>query len=235
VLDHGASGDVGEGFSREASRLVPRWNDRDYRGVHGKSYHTGGLTVVRCIDRNSPRIRARRSMTSRSAAVYGVGGLLLVACLAAANMPQGGDAFPARAPRQRPAAPDALAVEVSSQATRLRSLMSQAPVPDQNSRNPFSFAARAPRAVAPIAHAAVAEEAAPLPPPLPALTLMGVAEETTAAGPRRTAVIGGDGDTIYMVVEGEPVGTRYRVTKIGADAVELEDVVTKAYRRLALR
>ena len=64
---------------------------------------------------------------------------------------------------------------------------------------------------------------------------MGVAEETTAAGPKRTAVIGGEGDTIYMVGEGDAVADRYRVTKIGADAVELEDVVSKAYRRLALR
>ena len=72
-------------------------------------------------------------------------------------------------------------------------------------------------------------------PPLPPLTLMGIAEETTAAGPKRTAVIGGDGDTIYMVTEGQPVGTRYKVTKIGADAIELEDLLTKGYRRIALR
>jgi len=38
-----------------------------------------------------------------------------------------------------------------------------------------------------------------------------------------------------MVGEGDAVGERYRVKKVGADAVELEDVVTKAYRRLALR
>jgi hypothetical protein len=38
-----------------------------------------------------------------------------------------------------------------------------------------------------------------------------------------------------MVTEGQPVGDRYKVTKIGADAVELEDILTKAYRRLALR
>jgi Tfp pilus assembly protein PilP len=75
-----------------------------------------------------------------------------------------------------------------------------------------------------------------VPPPLPVLTLMGVAEETlSGGGVRRTAVIGGDGDTIYMVVEGQGVGDRYRVTKIGVDAVELEDLLTKGYRRLALR
>jgi hypothetical protein len=67
------------------------------------------------------------------------------------------------------------------------------------------------------------------------LTLMGVAEEVLPGGVRRTAVIGGDGDTIYMVVEGQAVGERYRVTKIGVDAVELEDLVTHGYRRIAMR
>jgi hypothetical protein len=184
--------------------------------------------------------RERQQMTSRTSVVYGIGGVLLVACLAAANMPQERDVVARRAPRApRPAAADALAIEVSSQAARLRDLMAQAPAPDHNPRNPFSFAAaRAPRAE-PMATAAAigsAGDAAPAPPPpLPVLLLMGVAEETTASGPRRTAVIGGDGDTIYMVLEGDAVGDRYRVKKIGADAVELEDVVSKGYRRLALR
>ena len=174
--------------------------------------------------------------TSRSAAIYGFGGLLLVACLAAANMPQENEPAPARTRAPRAAGPDALAIEVSSQAARLRGLMAQAPMPEANPRNPFSFAAaRAPRVAPGLAHAAVADDPAPLPSPLPALMLMGVAEEATATGPRRTAVIGGDGDTIYMVGEGDAVGSRYRVTKIGADAIELEDVITKAYRRLALR
>jgi len=176
-------------------------------------------------------------MTSRSAAVYGLGGVLLVACLAAANMPQDTDTPPARAPRaQRPAGPDALAQEVSAQAARLRERMAQAPVPGVNPRNPFAFSSHAAPVVAPAVHAAVAGD----PPPLstqspPALSLLGVAEETTATGPRRTAVIGGDGDTLYMVGEGDAVGDRYRVRKIGADAIELEDLLTKGYRRLALR
>jgi hypothetical protein len=38
-----------------------------------------------------------------------------------------------------------------------------------------------------------------------------------------------------MVVAGETVGARYRVTAVGADAVELSDLVTGATRRLALR
>jgi len=177
-------------------------------------------------------------MTLRTAAIYGVGGTLLVACLAAANMPQAGDEMPVRTERApRPAGPDSLAVEVNAQADRLRTLMAQAPTPAMHARNPFAFrAAPSPRVEpSPTVHAAVAADEPSAIAPLPQLTLMGVAEETTPAGPRRTAVIGGDGDTIYMVVEGDTVGTRYRVTRIGADAVELEDVTTKGYRRLALR
>ena len=177
-------------------------------------------------------------MTTRSAAVYGVGGVLLVACLAAANMPQADDPLPPRAPRaERRAAPDALAADVASQAARLRERMAQAPAPGVNLRNPFSFAARAAApAPAPTVHAAVADDPAPVfTAPLPSLTLMGIAEDTTPAGPKRTAIIGGQGDELYMVVVGDAVGARYRVTRIGADAVELEDVQTKGFRRLALR
>ncbi len=176
-------------------------------------------------------------MTPRVAAVYGVGGMLLIACLAAANMPQDTAETPSplvRAPRA--ATPDVLAAEVSVQAARLHDAMSQAPAPGLSPRNPFAFNASASHAQPATAHAAVADEPAPVfATPLPPLLLMGVAEETTLKGPRRTAIIGGEADTIYMVAEGEAVGERYRVTKIGADAVELEDVITKAYRRLALR
>jgi hypothetical protein len=194
-------------------------------------------------------------MTTRAAAVYGVGGVLLVACLAAANMPQEADPVsPSRTARAARPAPDALALEVSTQAERLRARMAQAPSPGVTNRNPFSFGtARAARSAPSAAHATAAAttdtDAAPIVSP-PPLTLMGVAEEIRATGPHRTAIIalrqaqgdpeqsrgvGGDGDTIFMVGEGDAVGDRYRVTKIGADAVELEDLQTKAYRRLALR
>jgi hypothetical protein len=182
-------------------------------------------------------------MTSRSAAVYGVGAALLVAYLAAANMPSQDPQ-----PRERGARPagtsgtESLAVEVRSQAARLHARMAEAPVPDPNPRNPFAFGP-SPRAARPgpregMVRATVVPDAgtpAAVEPPLPVLTLMGIAEETTPAGPRRTAVIGGEGDIIYMVTEGQPVGPRYKVTKIGADAIELEDVLTKGYRRIALR
>ena len=183
----------------------------------------------------------RAPISSKSTAVYGTCGAILVACLAAANMPSGDPVSPERAARPAPAGPAALASEVSAQAARLQARMAQAPVPDPSPRNPFAFGAPARPARAEnnsgMVRAAVANDAPPAVyvAPLPRLTLMGIAEEAGAAGPKRTAVIGGDGDAIHIVMEGEPVGTRYKVTKIGADAVELEDLLTKGYRRIALR
>jgi hypothetical protein len=175
-------------------------------------------------------------MTPQRSAIYLTGGALLVAWLAAANMPGPGAPAPRARAEAQPPGPDAIAMDVSAQATRLRARMSQAPAPHPDVRNPFAFGAppRPHRAAVDIP-APAALEAAPAIPPAPMLTLMGIAEESTAQGLRRTAIIGGDGETLFLVVEGQAVGDRYRVTKIGADAVELEDVITKAFRRLALR
>jgi len=177
-------------------------------------------------------------MTPRRSAMYLTGGTLLVAWLAAANMPGPEAPAPRARAEAQAAGPDAIAMDVNTQATRLRERMSQAPVPHPEVRNPFAFGAP-PRphhaAVAAAAPPPAVVETAPPIPAAPALTLMGIAEESTAQGVRRTAIIGGDADTLFLVVEGQAVGDRYKVTKIGADAVELEDVITKAYRRLALR
>jgi hypothetical protein len=69
----------------------------------------------------------------------------------------------------------------------------------------------------------------------PELTLIGVAEQPTAAGLVRTAMIAGPGDELLMVVEGQQIGGRYRVSAVGADAVELQDLATGATRRLVLK
>ena len=186
-------------------------------------------------------------MTAGKTAFYSVGAAVLFSYLAVANMPSPQSPGGERA--TRPAAASgagSLAGEVRAQATRLQTRMAQAPAPDQNARNPFSFAP-APRAARtmpgePVARAASTPDGPPAvsTPPDPAMTLMGIAEETQPTGLRRTAVISlapgpGGADTIYMVAEGQPLGNRYKVTKIGVDAVELEDLLTKGYRRLALR
>ena len=62
-----------------------------------------------------------------------------------------------------------------------------------------------------------------------------MAEESTASGPRRTAIIGTEGDDVLFVHEGDTIVGRYKVTRIGADAVELQDLTNDAYRRIALR
>ena len=64
---------------------------------------------------------------------------------------------------------------------------------------------------------------------------MGIAEDTSPTGPRRTAIIAGEADALFMVTEGQLVAGRYKVSRIGADAVELEEIGTHGYRRLALR
>jgi hypothetical protein len=183
------------------------------------------------------------AMSSGRTVLYLAGGGLLVAWIAAANMPSHDADRASDRAAAPPAVPTAtIADDVQAQAARLQARMAQAPAPEDHPRNPFTFGAtpRHARAAQPVAAATLAEPVPAFePPPPPALMLMGIAEETVPGGVRRTAVLGlgepqGD-DAILMVVEGDRVGDRYTVTKIGADAIELEDLVTKAYRRLALR
>ena len=141
-------------------------------------------------------------MTSGRTVLYVAGGGLLVAWLAAANMPSQ-DTDRTREPA-RPVAPPpaaAIAEEVHAQAARLQARMASAPVPERNPRNPFAFGAipRARAAESEVRAATVDAEPAVVVPPPPALTLMGIAEEYVIVGYRLTAVIGGDGDEIFMV------------------------------------
>lgn len=175
-------------------------------------------------------------MTMRRTAVYVGGGALLIAWFAAAGAPMREPMPPRDAPREVAATSGAesLATEIQSQAARLRERLAEAPAPDPHQRNPFRFAPVA--AAEHPSHAPVRDVAAALPVDAPpALTLMGIAEDQTSIGLHRTAVIGGPGDAVYLVIEGQPVADRYRVTTIGQDAVELKDVTTGGYRRLALR
>ena len=176
-------------------------------------------------------------MTSMRAAAYVGGGALLIAWFAAAagspvqELPPPRDNVPHTIPTS---GSESLAAEVQAQGVRLRERLAQAPAPSVHTRNPFSFApAPVVRMPAPVVKAAV--EAAPIEPVVPALSLMGIAAEMSPEGLHRTAVIGGANDTLYMVMEGQTVAERYRVTTIGEDAVELKDLITGAYRRLALR
>jgi hypothetical protein len=129
-----------------------------------------------------------------------------------------------------------VAGDLRQEAARLRARLGEAPTPSPHARNPFQFEARPSRASrGPVSGPAAMPETVPVPPAPPALTLMGIAATTTAAGPERTAILGGPADAVYMVTVGQRIADRYEVTAIGADAVELKDLTTGGYRRLALR
>ena len=174
-------------------------------------------------------------MTSRRAVAYIGGASLLLAWLAAAS----GDAQRPRqvrapAPAGDEAVVQTLATDVQAQAMRLRHRLAAAPAP-RPVRNPFAFEMREPRAARrapPIAAPVV--EAAPVPIE-PVLMLVGIAEQNTATGLVRTAMISTDTDELLMMTEGQTIALRYRVAAIGADVVELTDVTTGATRRLSLQ
>jgi hypothetical protein len=145
----------------------------------------------------------------------------------------------APAPR-RPVETDgtiALADEVHAQTDRLRSRLAVAPAPQEPFRNPFAFAARAlPERRDSTARVDGETPAPSLGPPIePAIELIGVAESASPTGVVRTAIISALDGELFLVKEGETIAARYRVGPVAAGAVELNDLLTGAVRRLALR
>ncbi len=186
----------------------------------------------------SGRLRDPESanMAPARAAAYLGGTLLLAAWLAsAAGVARRQPAAPLARPHADTLQLDALATDVQSQAVRLRTRLAAAPTPQMPLRNPFMFVETA----APVRVAAPAEpRPEPSVPGVPELVLelAGVAEQNTeGGGVKRTAVVAAPGDQFYMVTEGQELAGRYRVSAVGADAVELKDLVTGATRRLALK
>lgn len=176
-------------------------------------------------------------MTPGRAAVYFGGTVVLAAWLASAASTTFTSLEPQPAPR--PVATrgtERLAADVQAQSVRLRQRMASAPVPQEPTRNPFAFAVRElPRARPAAVPAAVMPPPAPPAPREPDLALAGIAEQQSATGVVRTAIVVGAGDEIFMVTEGQALAGRYTVAAIGPDAVELKDSTTGSTRRLALR
>jgi hypothetical protein len=170
-------------------------------------------------------------MTPTRAAAYLGGGMLLAAWLASA-------AGVGRAPSIPPVASlspeavqlDAIASDVQTQALRLRQRLAVAPAPRATIRNPFEFLALPPPPAASSKRPAGSAPPVADVPPEPNLVLIGLAED----GSTRTAMIE-SGDELVMAIEGQTVVGRYRVVKVGADAVELVDLVTGTTRRLFLK
>jgi hypothetical protein len=177
-------------------------------------------------------------MTIRRGAAYGGLFCLLAAWLASAASTTFDKQGVADAGLVAPPAPDLLDVDFQAQAAKLRERLAAAPPPQAPHRNPFFFEARMPRHLPapPVREPAPVDlPAAAAAPPEPALFLVGVAEDQGPKGPTRTVILSDDREGTYMAAVGGMVGDRYQVQAIGADAVELKDVLTGGIRRLALR
>jgi hypothetical protein len=176
-------------------------------------------------------------MSAKRAAGYSGGALLLLAWLSSAGglMRQTPDA-PASATPVETSGTTELAADVQAQTLRLRNRLAAAPSPQEPFRNPFAFASRA---VPDRRETTPRDDADPpalsAPPLEPAIELIGIAESTSPKGPERTAIISALSGELFLVKEGETIAARYRVGAVAANAVELNDLLTGAVRRLALR
>jgi hypothetical protein len=175
-------------------------------------------------------------MTFRRAALYVGGASLLVAWFSSAASLSFRSPGPQVLHVEHPVAlTDGLAGRLQVQRQLLRQRLAAAPVPQQPVRNPFAFRPRAVRSAPPPPVERTPVAAAPLSPPEPVLTLIGVAERTRDAGAERTAMIATEAGQLILARVGDLVLQRYKVTAIGADAAELSDVATGGVRRIALQ
>lgn len=165
------------------------------------------------------------------AAAWGLGGALMAGWLAAAaGTPT---AVPPSAAQPDEPPPLTLPPAIQEEADKLRRFLDAPPRPHQAERNPFEFAHRPPRLEARV----TAPEIVPVQPsvpPGPGLKLDGIAEDAVPGGTVRTAIISAAGQ-LFLVKEGGSVTSRYRVTRIGADAVELEDLMDGTALRIGLK
>ena len=168
----------------------------------------------------------------RTAAIAVIGGALIAWLAGAATSNRPLPPLPPTIKTPIEARGAALDDEIARLHERLRPSAS----PRLPTRNLFAYRATAhaaPPAPLPPARPAVAD-APPAAPSLPPLKLAGIGEDEGPDGPVRIAFISGEGQ-LFMVKEGEMVTPRYRVARIAADVVELQDVNDMTTRRLAMR
>jgi hypothetical protein len=137
------------------------------------------------------------------------------------------------APAQtRPAAVEASGAELAAEIERLHERLRPGVAPTET-RDLFRYTARASRrALADAPPLPVAESV--VPPVAAQYALIGVAEEAKAGGPSRTAIVSGQGQLLFLHV-GDSIGAQYRVERVEADAIELQDLQAGTTLRLALK
>jgi len=135
-----------------------------------------------------------------------------------------------------PRAPiDVRGAALANEITKLRERLRPSAAPRDAGRNLFTFQKRTETPAPPVAApAAPALVEAPPPPVQPSLKLAGIGEDEGTGGVSRMAFISSGGQ-LFIVKEGDDVLSRYRVTRITADVVELADLTDNSTRRLALR
>lgn len=132
-----------------------------------------------------------------------------------------------------PIPPDPLVVEIREHTGRLRRHLTAASDLGAPRRDPFRFAeSRSGRADAAPLDPPV--PVLPPPPALPELTLAGIAEDPGPDGPVRTAVISTKAQ-VFLAREGDQVGSRYQIVRIGTEVVEVRDLLSGAVFTLALK
>jgi hypothetical protein len=136
----------------------------------------------------------------------------------------------------RQPAVDARGGVLANEIARLHERLAPSAAPIQSGRNLFRFPGARPRHEASPARPALSEALPVAPPaaPVPPFTLIGIAEDTDASGPIRTAIVSAPGQ-LFTVKEGQNLTPRYRVEKIAAEVVELLDLVDHSTLRLALK
>ena len=126
-----------------------------------------------------------------------------------------------------PPAIDLRGAALAAEIERLHERLRPAAVPEHN-RNLFQFAARAAAPLPVVAPPPVAPPPAlPVEPPF---KLIGIAEDAGA----RTAILSSPAQ-LLMVKVGNQVASKYRVTGIAADAIELSDTADGSTLRLVLK
>ena len=172
-------------------------------------------------------------MNVKRVVVPGVVGAAMIAWFAAASTT-------GKRPATEPAARNTTVVELrgaelAAEIARLHERLRPGIAPQMPGRNLFEFSRRAPARVAALPPPVpVVSESVPTAPPPPAVKLIGIAEDPSADGPVRTAIISGFGK-VFLVKTGEQVADRYQVAKISSEAAQLTDLATNSTLTLVLK
>jgi hypothetical protein len=168
-------------------------------------------------------------MNVKRALSLGLGGGAVAAWLAAAAT--SGSRPIALQPSAPAPAIDPSASQLKSEISRLRERLRPTTPPVQ-SRDLFQYASRGSSNATTVPRETAIREPAPAPEES-RLKLIGIAEDGAGGALVRTAILSGLGDLV-LAKEGEAVGSRYRVSRITSDSVELTDSSDLTTLRLGL-